>query len=48
VLALDDIDFSDALSDDDDDLEDKSLSMDMDSDLDFDLDLGGLSIHKDV
>jgi hypothetical protein len=49
VLALDDIDFSDALSDDgDDDLVDKSLSMDMDSDLDFDLDLGGLSIHKDV
>ncbi|TKB05745.1 hypothetical protein [Desulforhopalus sp. IMCC35007] len=49
VLALDDIDFSDALSDDgDDDLVDKSLAMDMDSDLDFDLDLGGLSIHKDV
>lgn len=47
VLALDDIDFSEALSDDDGTTEDDSMSMDMDGDLDFDLDLGGLSIHKD-
>lgn len=48
VLALDDIDFSDALSGDIDTDEGDSGSMDMDEDLDFDLDLGGLSIHKDV
>ena len=49
VLALDDIDFSDALGElpgrkD----SNKSKGMDMDEDLDFDLDLGGLSIHKDL
>lgn len=48
VLALDDIDFSDALSGDLEEGEDSSGAMDMDADLDFDLDLGGLSIHKDV
>ncbi len=48
VLALDDIDFSDALSGDIETDEESSGSMDMDEDLDFDLDLGGLSIHKDV
>jgi len=47
VLALDDIDFSDALSDDSGAPAEKG-SMDMDADLDFDLDLGGLSIHKDI
>lgn len=47
VLALDDIDFSEALAQDAGVAGDNSLSMDMDGDLDFDLDLGGLSIHKD-
>ena len=48
VLALDDIDFSDALTDGDSKPSSKSTSVDMDEDLNFDLDLGGLSIHKDV
>jgi hypothetical protein len=48
VLALDDIDFSDALSEESGADETAPASMDMDADLDFDLDLGGLSIHKDI
>jgi hypothetical protein len=48
VLALDEIDFSDALGESGSATSKKSGSMDMDEDLDFDLDLGGLSIHKDV
>ncbi|MFT5729207.1 MAG: hypothetical protein ACI8PB_003370 [Desulforhopalus sp.] len=47
VLALDDIDFSEALSEDGGATGDDSSSMDMDGDLNFDLDLGGLSIHND-
>lgn len=47
VLTLDDIDFSDVLSEEDTAKEDDPASTDMDGDLDFDLDLGGLSIHKD-
>lgn len=46
VLALDDIDFSESLSDDGASAGDSS-SMDMDGDLNFDLDLGGLSIHTE-
>ncbi len=48
VLALDEIDFSDALGESGSGSSKKSGNMDMDEDLDFDLDLGGLSIHKDV
>lgn len=48
VLALDDIDFSEALAESSPDASNKSGNMDMDQDLDFDLDLGGLSIHKDA
>ena len=47
VLALDDIDFSETLSEDGGATGDDSSSMDMDGDLNFDLDLGGLSIHND-
>lgn len=47
VLALDDIDFSEALSEGGGATGDDSSSMDMDGDLNFDLDLGGLSIHND-
>lgn len=48
VLALDDIDFSEALSGENETGQDGSVATDMDEDLDFDLDLGGLSIHKDL
>jgi len=48
VLALDEIDFSDALGESGSGNSKNPGSMDMDEDLDFDLDLGGLSIHKDV
>jgi hypothetical protein len=48
VLALDEIDFSDALGESGSGSSKKLGNMDMDEDLDFDLDLGGLSIHKDV
>ena len=47
VLDLDDIDFSETLSNDGGATGDDSSSMDMDEDLNFDLDLGGLSIHND-
>jgi len=46
LLALDEIDFSEALAENKSDTSRKSGGMD--EDLDFDLDLGGLSIHKDV
>jgi hypothetical protein len=46
LLALDEIDFSEALAESRSDTSKKSGGMD--EDLDFDLDLGGLSIHKDV
>ena len=53
VLALDDIDFSEALADIDEEKPPakpaaKSTDMGMDEELNFDLDLGGLSIHDDV
>lgn len=48
VLALDEIDFSDALGENGSSSSKKLGNMDMDEDLDFDLDLGGLSLHKDV
>ncbi len=47
VLALDDIEFSEALTESSSDVSKKSGSMDMDQDLDFDLDLGDLSIHNE-
>lgn len=47
-LALDDIDFSDALLDGGSATSGKPASVNMDEDLDFDLDLGGLSIHSDL
>jgi len=46
-LDLDDIDFSETLSEDGGATGDDSSSMDMDGDLNFDLDLGDLSIHND-
>ena len=48
LLALDEIDFSEALAEGSSGKAKKTGNMDMDLDLDFDLDLGGLSIHKDV
>ncbi len=53
VLALDDIDFSEALADIEEEKPAakpaaKSTDMGMDEELNFDLDLGGLSIHDDV
>jgi len=53
VLALDDIDFSEALADIDEEKPPaktvaKSTDMGMDEELNFDLDLGGLSIRDDV
>lgn len=48
VLALDDIDFSEILSEEAGAKDNTPVSMDMDEDLDFDLDLGGLSIPKDL
>ncbi len=53
VLALDDIDFSEALADVDEEKlpakpAAKSSGMGMDEELNFDLDLGGLSVHDDV
>jgi hypothetical protein len=47
ILALDDIDFSETLTQDPKKPADKPRGADMNEDLNFDLDLGGLSIHKD-
>jgi hypothetical protein len=50
LLALDEIDFTETLTESRSGKPKKTgkADMDMDMDLDFDLDLGGLSIHKDV
>lgn len=47
ILALDDIDFSETLTQAAKKPADKSRGADMNEDLNFDLDLGGLSIRKD-
>lgn len=47
ILALDDIDFSETLTQEAKKPADKGRGADMNEDLNFDLDLGGLSIHKD-
>ena len=48
MLALDEIDFSEPLTESSSKPRKETASTDMDLDLDFELDLGGLSIHKDV
>ncbi len=48
VLSLDDIDFSESLTEVRSDTSKKQDNVEMDKDLDFNLDLGGLSIHNDV
>ncbi len=47
ILALDEIDFSETLTEGGSSTSKESDEMDMDEDLNFDLDLGGLSIHDD-
>ena len=47
MLALDDIDFSETLTNSREKPSGKASGADMEEDLNFDLDLGGLSIHKD-
>jgi len=48
MLALDDIDFSETLTNSRAKPSGRPSGADMDEDLNFDLDLGGLSIHKDL
>lgn len=48
VLALDEIDFAETLSESSSDSSKTLETMSMDDDLDFNLDLGGLSIHKAI